>query len=116
GEGGRGGGAGGGGGEEGGWGGRGRGTGTKSCSGDRASVQSQGRQAGAVGILGLPSIYGRPAVAELKRRMEMLFDRIDRHRDELLRFAARLVATPSPNPPGDERAVVQVILAEMEQL
>src|SRR5262249_43231041 len=34
----------------------------------------------------------------------------------LLRFAATLVATPSPNPPGDERAVVRVILAEMERL
>ena len=41
---------------------------------------------------------------------------IDQHRDELLRFAAGLVATPSPNLPGDERAVVAVILAEMNRL
>jgi acetylornithine deacetylase len=41
---------------------------------------------------------------------------IDQHRTELLTFAAELVATPSPNLPGDERAVVQVILAQMERL
>src|SRR5262245_13520260 len=41
---------------------------------------------------------------------------IDEHREDLLQFAARLVATPSPNLPGDERAVVAVILAEMERL
>lgn len=41
---------------------------------------------------------------------------IDRHRQELFQFAAKLVATPSPNLPGDERAVVSVILAEMERL
>lgn len=41
---------------------------------------------------------------------------IDQHRDELLRFAADLVATPSPNLPGDERAIVAVILAEMNRL
>jgi acetylornithine deacetylase len=46
----------------------------------------------------------------------MPFDWIDRHRDELLRFVAGLVAAPSPNPPGDERAVVKVILAELERL
>ncbi len=50
------------------------------------------------------------------RPTEMPFDWIDLRRDELLRFAAELVATPSPNPPGDERAVVQVILTEMERL
>lgn len=41
---------------------------------------------------------------------------LGQHRDALIAFAARLVATPSPNPPGDERAVVQVILAEMDSL
>ncbi len=41
---------------------------------------------------------------------------IDGHREELLQFTARLVATPSPNLPGDERAVVAVILAEMQRL
>lgn len=46
----------------------------------------------------------------------MLEQWVEDHRDDLLGFAAKLVATPSPNPPGDERAVVGVILAEMERL
>lgn len=46
----------------------------------------------------------------------MILDWIDEHRDELLQFAARLVATPSPNLPGDERAVVAVILEELNRL
>lgn len=46
----------------------------------------------------------------------MLEPWLDAHREELLRFAAALVATPSPNLPGDERAVVAVILAEMNRL
>lgn len=41
---------------------------------------------------------------------------IDARREDLCRFAAELVATPSPNLPGDERAVVAVILAEMQKL
>src|SRR5262249_9662038 len=41
---------------------------------------------------------------------------LDRHREELVGFGANLSATPSPNPPGDERAVLQVILAEMQKL
>lgn len=46
----------------------------------------------------------------------MILHWIDQHREELLQFAAGLVATPSPNLPGDERAVVEVILAEMKRL
>ena len=46
----------------------------------------------------------------------MVADWIDRSRDELLRFATKLVRTPSPNPPGDERAVVEVIMEEMDRL
>src|SRR6476659_9200193 len=40
----------------------------------------------------------------------------EQRREDLRHFAAALVATPSPNPPGDERAVVQVILTEMQRL
>lgn len=46
----------------------------------------------------------------------MLMRWIDRHKDALLAFTARLVATPSPNLPGDERAVVAVIQREMDRL
>jgi acetylornithine deacetylase/succinyl-diaminopimelate desuccinylase-like protein len=37
-------------------------------------------------------------------------------REELIDFACQLVATPSSNPPGDERAVADVILARMQAL
>ena len=46
----------------------------------------------------------------------MLTQWIDGHKDALLAFTAQLVATPSPNPPGDERAVVAVIQNQMERL
>ena len=46
----------------------------------------------------------------------MILHWLDEHREDLLQFAARLVATPSPNLPGDERAVVAVILSEMNRL
>jgi acetylornithine deacetylase/succinyl-diaminopimelate desuccinylase-like protein len=41
---------------------------------------------------------------------------LDTRRDGLLRFTQRMIATPSPNPPGDERAMVQVIQDEMASL
>ena len=41
---------------------------------------------------------------------------LDDHREQLLDFTARLIATPSPNLPGDERAVVEVILAQLQDL
>lgn len=46
----------------------------------------------------------------------MMLHWLEQRREELLRFVGDLVATPSPNLPGDERAVVAVILAEMERL
>ena len=45
-----------------------------------------------------------------------MLDFIDAHRDDLLAFTGRLVATPSVNPPGDEREIVSVIAAEMVRL
>ena len=37
-------------------------------------------------------------------------------RDELVEFARELVATPSPNPPGDERAVAALVSAKLREL
>lgn len=45
-----------------------------------------------------------------------MLDWIETRRDELLAFACDLVATPSPNLPGDERAVAERIRAEMRRL
>jgi acetylornithine deacetylase len=36
--------------------------------------------------------------------------------DEILEFARRLIATPSPNPPGDERAVAALVTERLAQL
>lgn len=46
----------------------------------------------------------------------MMLQWLEQHRESLLRFVGDLVATPSPNLPGDERAVAAVILAELERL
>src|SRR3954452_13202588 len=46
----------------------------------------------------------------------MILHWLDEHREDLRLFAARLVATPSPNLPGDERAIVAVILSEVNRL
>lgn len=46
----------------------------------------------------------------------MILNWIDEHRRDLVALAAELVRTPSPNLPGDERAVVQVILGHLERL
>jgi acetylornithine deacetylase len=37
-------------------------------------------------------------------------------RDELIEFARELVATPSPNPPGDERAVAALVEGKLREL
>ena len=41
---------------------------------------------------------------------------VNEQRDSLVQFTKALVSTPSPNPPGDERAVVEVVLAELSRL
>ena len=37
-------------------------------------------------------------------------------RDEIVEFARELVATPSPNPPGDERAVAKLVAGKLREL
>ena len=46
----------------------------------------------------------------------MLSQWIDHRREELIEFTKRFVAVPSPNLPGDERAVVEVIRTELDRL
>ena len=36
--------------------------------------------------------------------------------DEVLEFARELIRTPSPNPPGDERAVADLVTSRLAQL
>ncbi|MGQ9584261.1 MAG: M20 family metallopeptidase [Anaerolineae bacterium] len=52
----------------------------------------------------------------MEDRTSLMLNFLEDRRQEMLDFACRLVATPSPNPPGDERAVTQVILEEMKAL
>ncbi len=40
---------------------------------------------------------------------------LDARRDEVLEFTRKLIATPSPNPPGDERAVAQVVADKLAE-
>ncbi len=40
---------------------------------------------------------------------------LDARRDEVLEFTRTLIATPSPNPPGDERAVAQVVADKLAE-
>ena len=48
--------------------------------------------------------------------MDVIKEFLSDNRDALVEFTKRLVSTPSPNLPGDERAVVDVILAELDEL
>jgi acetylornithine deacetylase len=45
-----------------------------------------------------------------------LVDYLRARRDELVGFARELVRTPSPNPPGDERAVAALVEAKLREL
>ncbi len=45
-----------------------------------------------------------------------MLTQIDRWRADILDFAGQLIATPSPNPPGDERAVADLIVRRLDAL
>lgn len=47
-------------------------------------------------------------------RVEQLLRFLDARYDEIVGFAAELVRTPSPNPPGDERAVAELVAGRLE--
>jgi len=49
-------------------------------------------------------------------RTEVVLNYLEARREEMIDFACQLIATPSINPPGDERAVTGVILAKMKEL
>ena len=52
-----------------------------------------------------------PAAAE-RRILAFLAER----EPEILEFARDLIRTPSPNPPGDERAVADLVTARLREL
>lgn len=52
-------------------------------------------------------------MSEAKRQ---IIEYLDSRRDDIIDFACRLVATPSANPPGDERTIANVILKQMSRL
>lgn len=47
---------------------------------------------------------------------EALLDRIERWRDDIIGVTCELIATPSPTPPGDERAVASLIAQRLSVL
>ena len=68
-----------------------------------------------------PTRHGRPLQAtpsSLKSRaIERIVDAyVEAHRNDLVEFAQELVAAPSPNPPGDERAVAAAVAARLRSL
>lgn len=48
--------------------------------------------------------------------IDAVLDYLERRADEILEFARDLIRTPSPNPPGDERAVADMVTARLERL
>ena len=56
------------------------------------------------------------ATGKSRRRPKDLVDYVDRHEEELLDFVRLLVATPSHNPPGDERAVAALVSERLADL
>ena len=41
---------------------------------------------------------------------------LEEREDEILQFARDLIAVPSPNPPGDERAVADLVTSRLADL
>ena len=55
----------------------------------------------------------RPVLRAAAERVVWTY--LDARRDEVLEFTRKLIATPSPNPPGDERAVAQVVADKLAE-
>jgi acetylornithine deacetylase/succinyl-diaminopimelate desuccinylase-like protein len=52
----------------------------------------------------------------MQDRATAVLDYLEARREEIIDFACQLIATPSINPPGDERAVTEVILGRLTAL
>mgnify|MGYP005856179537 CR=1 FL=1 len=52
----------------------------------------------------------------LKHHINAILDYLHNHSDELLEYACELIATPSMNPPGDERAMAKAVINRLEML
>jgi len=50
---------------------------------------------------------------DYKKRTLLL---LEKHSAELFRFTRRLIAAPSPNPPGDEVAMADLVIERMQDL
>ena len=50
------------------------------------------------------------------RNEDLLRSYLHQRRDEVLEFARELIRTPSPNPPGDERAVADLVTSRLADL
>ena len=48
--------------------------------------------------------------------MKELLEVLDSYEDEVLEFTKELIATDSANPPGDERAVAQMVVDRLRDL
>jgi len=53
---------------------------------------------------------------ERQDSVQAVLNYLEGRRDEIIDFTCQLVATPSKNPPGDERAVTEVLLTRMKAL
>ncbi len=47
---------------------------------------------------------------------QMVRDYLEEHSDDVLEFTRELIRTPSPNPPGDERAVADLVTTKLQEL
>src|SRR5207253_2053295 len=59
---------------------------------------------------------GRDRMSSLSAAEASLIAYLDARHDEMIEYTAELVATPSMNPPGDERAVVSSLAARLANL
>ena len=71
------------------------------------------QDAGAIEGGTLSSVIKESAYEEATHRYVAF---LDAHEAELLDFTCRLIATPSPNPPGDERAVAKLVTERLTSL